>query len=578
MKAAEEIFDFVIVGSGGGSMCAALKMKSLGNNPIILEKTGLVGGSTAMSGGVLWVPNNSLNRAAGVEDSIEKGVRYLDMLTTTPDPGRGGTAARRRAFVEQGHKMVDFLRTQGLELMRAAGYSDYYDDNPGGVAAGRSIVAKVFDVNRLGREWSQKLRLTGLTLPLTIREVCRIVLVKRTWEGRMVAAKLAWRTLKGKLLGQHLVGTGAALQGRMLEASLKAGVEIRVDSPVQQLIVEDGCVRGVIVRRGGEEQRILGRLGVLINAGGFSHNAEMRARYQPNIKAGWSSANPGDTGEMIAEVVRIGGSVDLMDEAWWISTSLPPNHQGSVWPMHITDVAKPHAILVDSGAQRFCNESASYMEVGQKQIARSRSGVSAIPAWEIFDHQHRSKYVVAGAMPGSTPRAWIDSGYLKVADTLEELARKCALDPAALRATVERFNRFAKTGVDEDFHRGRRQYDHWFGDPTHKPSSTLGTIEKGPFYAMQIFPGDVGTAGGIVADEYARALTPEGKVIPGLYVTGNSSAPVTGHYYVGAGTSIGASFTFGYIAAEHAAASAGSGAAAELSAYRDRPASRSISR
>jgi len=549
----EETFDFVIVGSGGGSMCAALYLKSLGLQPVILEKTEFVGGSTAMSGGVLWIPDNPLNREAGIADSPEQGRQYLDVLTTTPDPGRGGTLARRKAFVENGKEMIDFLRAQGIRLIRAKGYSDYYDDSPGGMAEGRAIVARVFDVNRLGREWSKKLRLTGLTLPLTIREVGKIGLVKRTWEGRRIAALLSWRTIKGRLLGQRLVGTGAALQGRMLEASLRAGVDIRVNSPVRELIVEDGRVCGVVVAGTDGDRRIMSRLGVLINAGGFSRNREMRAKYQPDVSPEWTSANPGDTGEMILEAVRIGGSIDVMDESWWISTSMPPGHKG-IWPLHITDIAKPHAILVGADGQRFCNEAASYMEVGQKQIARHRSGVAAIPCWMILDNQHRSNYMLSKSMPGITPGEWIRNGYLRKADTLEELASQCGVDAAGLKATVERFNGFARTGVDEDFHRGRRRYDEWFGDPTHKPSATLGTIEKGPFFALRIYPGDVGTAGGIVADEFARALTPDGSVIEGLYATGNSSAPVTGRYYVGPGTSIGASFTFGYVAARHAAA------------------------
>jgi 3-oxosteroid 1-dehydrogenase len=552
MVAQEEVFDFVVVGSGGGSMCAALVMRKAGKSVVILEKTDMVGGSTAMSGGVLWIPNNHLNRAAGVRDSAEQSLQYLTELTSRDDPGRGGTTARRKAFVDYGPEMLKFLEDEGIELERSPGYSDYYDDSPGGVAEGRAVIAALYDVNRLGPEWTAKFRLTGLTLPLKIQEVCRIGLVKRTWEGRKAALLLAWRMLKGKLTGQRVVGTGAALQGRMLEASLKAGADIRVNSPAERLIVEGGRVVGVIVRREGVEQRVLGRLGVLINAGGFSRNQAMRDKYQPGVSADWTNANPGDTGEMIEEVLRIGGSVDLMDESWWMTISTPPK-RGALLPMHLQDVAKPHAMLVDQSARRFCNESASYMEVGRRQRQRTKDGVNAIPAWLVIDSRHRANYVMGTAPLGPPPREWIDSGYMKTADTIEGLARECGLDPLALKATQERFNGFAERGVDEDFHRGRRKYDGWFGDASHKPSASLGTIAKPPFYAIQIVPGDVGTAGGAVADEYGRALTADDQVIPGLYVTGNSSAPVTGRYYVGAGTSIGASFAFGYIAARHAA-------------------------
>ncbi|HKT54570.1 MAG TPA: FAD-binding protein, partial [Caulobacteraceae bacterium] len=469
MKRTDESCDFVIVGSGGGSMCAALLMKANGKTPIILEKTEFVGGSTAMSGGVLWIPNSELARRAGVEDSPARALEYLERLTTRPDPGRGGTRARREAFVENGPRMLDFLASQGVELERAVGYSDYYDDSPGGMAVGRAIVARIFDVNRLGKTWAAKLRLSGLTLPLSITEICRIGVVTRTMAGRKVAAQLVWRTLKSKLTGQRLVGAGAALQGRMLEACLKAGVEVRPNSPVQKLIVENGRVTGVLVRDESGERRIFGRLGVLINAGGFARNARLREAYQPGSSTAWTNANPGDTGEMLEEVQRIGGSLDLMDESWWISISLPPGQPGLL-PMHIMDIAKPHAFLVDASGQRFCNEAASYMEVGQRQRARTREGVNATPAWMIFDSQHRSRYMVAGAQPGATPREWIDKGYIKVARTMEELASQCGLPATALLATQARFNGFAETGVDEDFHRGRRQYDKWFGDPTHRPS------------------------------------------------------------------------------------------------------------
>jgi 3-oxosteroid 1-dehydrogenase len=552
MAGQDETFDFVIVGSGGGSMCAALVMRRMGKSVVILEKTEFVGGSTAMSGGVLWIPNNHLNRAAGVRDSAERSLEYLDTLTSSPDPGRGGTPARRRAFVEQGPKMLEFLEEMGIKLERAPGYSDYYDDSPGGLSEGRAVIAGLFDVNRLGPEWLAKFRLTGLTLPMKIQEVCRIGLAKRTWEGRWAALKLAARMAKGRITGQRVVGTGAALQARMLEASVKAGVDIRVSAPVTRLLVEDGRVVGVTVAQDSEEQRIYARLGVLLNAGGFSRNQAMRDNYQPGIPTNWTNANPGDTGEMIEEALRIGASVDLMDESWWITTSRPPG-VGNLLPMHLQDIAKPHAMLVDQAGQRFCNESASYMEIGRRQREHTRQGVNAIPAWLIMDSRHRDSYFMGAVPPGPPPKSWVETGYMKVADTIEDLARALKLDPAALKATQERFNGFAERGVDVDFHRGRRKYDIWFGDASHRPSATLGAISKPPFYALGVYPGDVGTAGGVVADEYARALTADDSVIPGLYVTGNTSAPVTGRYYVGPGTSIGASFTFGYIAARHAA-------------------------
>jgi 3-oxosteroid 1-dehydrogenase len=214
----------------------------------------------------------------------------------------------------------------------------------------------------------------------------------------------------------------------------------------------------------------------------------------------------------------------------------------------VLDLAKPHLIMVDQKGQRFTNESGSYMENGQRMYA-----AGAVPAWVIMESRHRDRYPWAGAMGGQTPEAWFEAGYMKKAETIEGLASACALDPQALRRTVDRFNEFARTGKDLDFRRGDRAYDRVFADPTVKPNPCLGAIEKPPFYAVAVYPGDVGTFGGLLTDEHARVLTAQGVPIPGLYATGNSTASVMGRCYPGAGASIAASFVFGYIAAHDAA-------------------------
>jgi 3-oxosteroid 1-dehydrogenase len=544
----DEVFDFVIVGSGGGSMCAALVIKSAGKEPLILEKSDLVGGSTAMSGGVMWIPDNAYNRMAGIEDSKQKGLEYINGLIGDAEQDRGTSPARRAAYVENAPKMLDLLRAHGLKFDRSPGFSDYYDERPGGVREGRVVGAKVFDVNELPAPWRSKLRLTGNKMPLRLDLLVKLQLIKRTWFSRAIAVKLATRMALGKLAGRNLVGCGAALQGRMLQAALKLGIDLRVESPVTSLIVETGKVTGVTTTRNGAPWRVAARMGVLINSGGFARNQRMRDLYIPGSSVEWTKANPGDTGEMIEEVLRIGGSADMMNEGWWQSISIRPD--GMVATL-TGDISKPYSFMVDSSARRFCNEAASYMEVGQAQFA-SRNGVQALPAWLIMDSRNRSYYPLHIMPPGTPSSAHIKSGFIKSSGTIEGLAEQCGLDPVALQATQQRFNRFARAGVDEDFHRGARAYDNFYADPTNKPVPTLGEVSKPPFYAVRIIPGDVGTAGGIVADELGRALTADGAVIPGLYVTGNASAPVMGRYYAGAGTSIGASFTFGYIAARHA--------------------------
>lgn len=543
MTAWDESADFVIIGSGGGSLCAAMAVVDAGRKPLILEKTDKVGGSTAMSGGVLWVPNHPLQQEAGVDDSYEKSKAYLD--ASVGDVGPSTSPARKEMFLHMGPKMIDYLRGKGLKFLRAEGWSDYHDELPGGCPRSRSLTMEIFDLNRLGPVWSQRLRRGPFDIPVRNVEGRRLQLMKRTFGGKMAAVQLGLRLIRKKLLGQQLVGMGTAIQGRMLEAALAHNVDIRLETPVSELIENNGRVVGVRATHEGKTRLIEAREGVLINAGGFSHNADMRKRYGPQPSStAWTNANPGDTGEIIEIAKAHGAATDLMDQAVWLLTSLQPNGNRA---FHVLDIAKPHSIVVDKDGKRFLNEGQSYMRNGQAIYAHG-----AVPAFAILDARHRDRYPWSATPGGKPPKEWIESGYMKQADTLEALAAQCGIDAAGLKATVERFNKFCKTGKDLDFQRGDRAYDRVFADPTVKPNPALGPIEQGPFYAVEVFPGDVGTYGGLVTDEYARVLRDDGSLIPGLYATGNSTASVTGKTYPGAGASISASFLFGWLAARHA--------------------------
>jgi 3-oxosteroid 1-dehydrogenase len=366
----------------------------------------------------------------------------------------------------------------------------------------------------------------------------------------MLAAKVGVSMAAAKLTGKDLVTSGAALQGRMLQAALKAGVEIRTDSPVKNLIVENGAVVGVVTVKDGREWRVGARAGVLLNAGGFAHNQAMRDQYIPHTRTEWSYAAPGDTGDMHQELMRIGARMEQMGEMVGGQMTMSPTGGAQ----HIqAQLGKPHAFLVDQTGVRYLNEGGSYMEFCKQMLARHET-VPAVPSWMIVDSQFLAKYMFADTMPGTKkPESWLKDGYLKTGGTIEELARQCGLPPETLKATTERFNSFARRGVDEDFHRGARAYDRWLGDYTNKPNGALGTVEKAPFYAVQVVPGDVGTYGGVVIDEYARVLMQDGSVLRGLYATGTTTASVMGRTYPGAGCSIGPSFTWGYVAAKHAA-------------------------
>jgi len=553
----DEVVDFVVVGSGGGSMCAGLVMKSAAKTVLILEKTPLIGGTTSRSGGVMWMPNNPFMKRDGVEDSPERASTYLDAVLGEQSDAPGASRARRRTYLTEAPRMLEFLGNQGVKLTRIKEWPDYYDERPGGSAAGRAVVAELFDANELG-VWKQKLRPSFIALPIpaTLEEMLELPGLKQSWRVKLLLVKLVLRGAVARITGKHWVAGGAALQGRMLQAALRTGIEIRTETPVKELIVEAGAVKGVLTVKNDRPWRVGARLGVLVNAGGFAHNQRMRDQYQPGTSVKWTMAAPGDTGEMIEEMMRQGAAIAQMEERVGSQLTLPPGAEESeAKPTAQGLTASPHVILVDQSGARYMNEGGSYMAYCQGMLARNKA-VPAVPSWAVFDSQFMRKYMLAGTMPGSKkPQQWLDSGYLKQADTLEGLAQQLKSDPATLKATVERFNGFVANNRDDDFHRGERAYDRWLGDPFHKPSETLGKIEEAPFYAVPVYPGDVGTYGGVVTDEHARVLRVDGSVIPGLYATGVSTASVMGRAYPGAGSSVGPSFLWGYVAAKHAAAS-----------------------
>lgn len=537
----DETFDLVIAGSGCASVPAALAAKSLGGSTVILEKQALFGGSTAYSGGIAWIPNNPLLD----DDSEEASRTYLNHIVGEPD--KASPMAKREMFLREGPRAVQFLLDQGVKLIRCY-WPDYYSGAPGGHDYGRTISAELFDLNELG-EWRDKLgSFYGFpALPIGSFKFVDLTLAKRTWKGKKTALRLGWDVLLDKLTGARRRGSGNAVQGRMLLAALKAGIPIRMETELIELLTEGGAVVGVKVRGPLGERTIGARQGVLLNAGGFSRNQAMRNKYQPQpSKTEWTMVNPGDTGDVMQMAMALGADVDCMEEAWWAPGSLLPD--GKYGGFHVPgESGKPHIIIVGGDGKRVGNEAGSYMEFGQRMYARG-----AVPSWAILESRAFRHYSWGPVMVGKSPEPFVENGYLIKADTLEELARKCGIDVSGFTAEIARFNRFAEQGVDEDFGRGASEHNKAMGDPTHRPNPALGTIEQGPFYATRIWPLDVGTSGGLVTDEFARVITTEGRPIPGLYAAGNITAPVVGHSYPGAGASIGGGITFGYVAARHA--------------------------
>lgn len=548
-------YDFVTVGSGGGGLVGALRAADAGCSTLVLEKQSLIGGSTAMSGGMVWIPNNPLMQAEGIEDSYVDGMAYFEEVVG--DAGPGSSQERRHAYLTDGHRMVSFLQEGGLRFKRCAGYPDYYDNRKGGNAAGRSIEGLPYDARRLGK-WRHKLQ-PGLAASIGFaamtEEIPYLMHFNRSVRSCAVAARIAMRTLRAKLVRRPLLTNGSSLVGQMVELAAKRQVPIWLDTVVEDLVVEDGRVTGLRVSQDGTTMTVQARKGVLLAAGGFAHNSEMRLKHggDQQTTGEWSMSNPGDTGEVLATAMAVGAQTDLLDEAWWLPSP------SSYFSMSALNSARQraHTIFVDAAGERFCNEANSYVEVGKAMFARDKDA-QAVPCWLVFDDNYRRRYAHSQTSVGRLPAEWLKSGEIKKGGTLEELARMCEIDPKGLVATVARFNVDAAQGLDPEYGRGESQYNRHLGDPGNKPNPALGPLDRAPYYALPIFPSDVGTCGGLVTDQHARVVGAGGEPVPGLYATGNITATVMGRTYLGAGGSIGSTMVFGFAAAEHACGEAGS--------------------
>lgn len=550
--------DLVIAGSGGGGMVAGLAALDCGLEPLIIEKQPLVGGSTGLSGGIVWLPNNPLMRADGIADSHEDGLAYL--ADVVGDIGAPSSPERREMFLTAGYEMINFLTRKGVELIRCAGWSDYYPNHKGGNASGRAVEGIPFDAAKLGG-WSDKVQpplAKNYGYVVLTNELRSVQYFNRAPRAFAVATRVFLRTAAARIRRRHILTNGASLIAQLLKALMDLSdghPPLWTDAAMTDLVVEDGRVVGARVVRDGKPLSIEARKGVLLAAGGFGHNKEMRRRYsgdQPN-EAQWSIANAGDTGEVLEAAMHLGAKTDLLDEAWWLPSVFIANG-GAVAASLGSGRQRPGAIYVDSSGRRFCNESNSYVEVGKAMYANK-----AVPCWMIFDDGYVRRYVTS-ASPLKTlqrnrplPPELIESGAVKRAATISDLAREIDLPADELAQTIARFNRFSVKGLDPDFGRGQSAYNDCLGDPGYRPNAAIGPLDTAPYYATRVLPADVGTCGGVITNEHAQVLDEQDRVIEGLYATGNTTATVMGRTYPGAGASIANSMVFGYVAARHAA-------------------------
>jgi len=542
--------DLLVVGAGGAGMACALTASTEGLDTLVVEKTESYGGTTALSGGVLWIPNNSLMPRAGATDSEDRALTYLKH-----NIGNRVGEAKLRAFVANAARMLDYLCRHGyLQVLTFEGFPDYRPEDPGAAGAGRSVEPKVFAGRKLGAALPE-LRARSALAPAgivgTMSELRRLAAIRSNPIELLKAWQVFPRNLWNRLTRASHMSNGAALAAWLRHGLQKRGIPLWLNTGLTELIIADGTVVGAGVMRDGVRQRIRAARGVVITAGGFEHNPEMRRQFfGTGATSEYTSGSPGNTGDAIRAGLEVGAAVDLMDDAWWAPTFMPPGQKPQIV---IFERGKPGNIIVNAAGQRFANEADPYNELVKQMQEADRSGPSAIPAYLIFDDTYRNRYPLGGMMPGITPKRYIDNGFVTRADTLEALADAVGIDPAGLTATVARFNDMARNGRDEDFHKGDSAFDRFAGDPTVEPNPCLAPLERPPFYAMKLYPGDLGTKGGLLTNEHAQVVRGDGTVVAGLYAAGNSSASVMGNFYPGAGGTIGPAMTFGYIAAMHAA-------------------------
>ncbi|MBL1375884.1 FAD-dependent oxidoreductase [Zobellella iuensis] len=559
-----EVYDVVVVGAGGAGMSAALFAAIAGARVMLVEKTEYVGGTTAYSAGTTWIPDNPVgNRIA--PDSRERAKTFLDLAV-----GERSPAAMRQAFIDHGGEAVAHIeRHSHVKYQPRAFHPDYLSELEGSTLCGRAIEPQPFDGRKLGRHFSL------IRPPIPEFTVLGGMMVDRDDVGALLTMGKSWKSFRRSLgiIARHGLdrlryrrGTrlvmGNALVARQLYSLLERKVDICLNTRLEQLQQDEGGIKGLTLSQGQIRRRIVVRGGVIMASGGFNRHPQRRQELLPGIEQGWCPAAPGHTGEAQELALAAGGHFGqgALSHAFWAPVSVRQRKDGSraVFPHFLMDRGKPGMITVDQQGRRFVNESTSYhlFGIGMQQAHRQ---APAIPAYLITDAAGLKRYGLGMVRPGGKGLApFLAEGYLLQGDSLPELARQLQLDPAVLAGTVGRFNEAARKGVDPDFRRGSTDYQRANGDagqPGINPC--LGALEQAPFYAVRLYPGDIGAATGLETDVHARVLDDSLQPIAGLYACGNDMQSIMGGTYPGPGITLGPGLTFAYLAAKHAVARAG---------------------
>ena len=558
--------DLIVVGSGAAGLSCAITAKKRGLDVVVLEKEPVFGGTTALSGGVLWIPLNHHGRKQNAADTVEAVRTYMMQET-----GSYFDEAAVQAFVENGPKMVEFFERETAMKFIPTLYPDYHPDVPGGVDIGRSILAEPYDIRGLGKDMPRlKLPLRtitfiGMMFNSSNADLKHFFRATKSLTSFVYVAKRLANHIKELVLYRRAINvtSGNALAARLAKSALDLGIPILTSTPAKQVLMEGNKAVGVQVAGEGGERRITARHGVVLACGGFPHDVKRIAQAYPHLRSGGEHLSPtpvSNTGDGVAMAEAAGGVVDIRfkDTSAWMPVSrvVFPDGEVGVFP-HLLDRYKPGVIGVLRNGKRFTNESNSYHDVGAAMIEACR-GQKETAMWLVCDKTTLSKYGLGYVKPAPMPIGrFIKNGYLFEGKTLADLARATGIDAAGLEEAVREYNVHAVKGEDPAFGRGRTSFNRYLADPDNRPNPCVAPVQNGPFYAVKVIMGDLGTFDGIQTSVVGEVKKRDGSVISGLYAVGNDRASIMGGNYPGAGITHGPNMTFGYVTANHIADLAG---------------------
>ena len=556
-------FDVVVVGSGNGALTAALCSHDGGAKTLVIEKSSQFGGTSATSGGGVWIPNNRYAKAENVNDSDQDARNYINSVS----PEGMIKDELIETYISEGPRMIDYLHENSqVKYRNLAHYPDYFPDNTGGKEGNRSMEPEPISGTELGEDLS-KLREQH---PQTAFTMGPINMNFTQVEGQLLLGALpGWKIQFAKLFTKYILDLTMRLKWGWKDRRLTMGnagiarlilslndrnVDLWTLTAMTDLVDENGKVIGIKATKDGSSINIKANKGVILAAGGFERDQDLRDKYLPKpSNAEWSAANIHNTGDALKAALKLGADTHQMDTGWWSTTMKVPGQEKG-W-LSMVDKSMPGNYTVNKNGERFSNESQNYVSFVNDMFKKFDEGNPCAPCYMIFDSNFRKNRPCGPLLQGSmqpdssVPKEWWTPSFLSKGETLEELAEIAGINPEGLKATQAKVNEYSITGKDIELSRGDSAYDRYYGDPSVTPNPCLAPLQEGPFYCMVLYPGEMGTAGGLVIDTNARVLKQDGQPIDGLYACGNVTTALL-PTYPGPGSTLGPAMTFAYLAAK----------------------------